>query len=277
MAERLAYLGPPGTFSEEAALRHNRHANLIPFPSNSAVAMAVASGMADEGVLPIENSLEGSVPETLDLLIQETRLFIRHELVINVEHYLLVKPGTEAVVVKVVYSHPQALGQCRRFLERCFPKAQAMAALSTAAAVEEMRNSAQPTAAIGTKRAAELYGVEILAQGIQDSPYNVTRFVVLSPSDHAPTGRDKTSIAFSFAEDKPGVLWNALGEFALRDINLAKVESRPAKEELGKYFFLVDVEGHQEDPAVKEALEGVRQKSNVLKIFGSYPKFSEDK
>jgi prephenate dehydratase len=235
--------------------------------------MAVVSRMADFGVVPIENSLEGSVPETLDLLIQESSLFIRHELVLPVEHYLLVRPGTQASDIKVVYSHPNALGQCRRFLERCFPKAQAMAALSTAAAAEEMLASAIPAAAISNKRAAEIYNAEVLASQVQDNPHNVTRFVVLALSDHPPTGRDKTSIACSL-EDRPGVLWQTLGEFATRTINLTKVESRPSKEELGRYFFLVDLEGHREEPLVQDALEGVRRRASFFRVLGSYPRSS---
>jgi prephenate dehydratase len=195
--------------------------------------------------------------------------------VIPIEHCLLVKPGGSAQEVSVVYSHPQALGQCRRFIERCFPKAQAMAALSTAAAVEEMLQSESPAAAIATRRAAEIYGAEILAQGIQDNPSNFTRFVVLAHHDHPPTGRDKTSLCFSFGEDRPGILYLALGEFATRKINLAKVESRPNKESLGKYVFLLDVDGHREDPPVKEAIAALRAATSMMKVFGSYPRHSD--
>jgi len=144
MAKKIAYLGPPGTFSEEAALKYNEKAQLLPFSSIPAVAAAVDTGIAEEGVVAIENSLEGSVTDTLDLLIHESKLLIRQELVLPVEHHLLVKPGTEALEVKVIFSHPQALGQCRRFLERCFPQAEMMAALSTAAAVEQMMSSSTP-------------------------------------------------------------------------------------------------------------------------------------
>ena len=131
----IAYLGPPGTNAEQAALKYDSQAHLIPFPSVFAVASAVDTGIAGEGIVPIENSLEGSVPDTLDLLIHESRLLICRELVLNIENHLLVKPGTSASGLKIIFSHPQALGQCRRFLERCYPKAQMVAALSTAAAV----------------------------------------------------------------------------------------------------------------------------------------------
>ncbi|HEY8490956.1 MAG TPA: prephenate dehydratase [Dehalococcoidia bacterium] len=274
MARRLAYLGPPGTFAEEAALRYDPEAQLLPFASFSAVATAVDSGMADEGVVAIENSLEGSVPETLDILIHESHLRIRRELVLPVEHCLLVSPGTDADRIEVIYSHPQALGQCRRFLERCFPKARVEAALSTAAAVQDLAKDGR-AAAIGTRRAAELYGAEVLASGIQDQRANETRFVVLAPEDHPPTGRDKTSLALSFSEaqDRPGALVGVLKEFSDRDINLTKVESRPSKESLGKYIFLVDLEGHRQDPTVAAALEAVRAKASLFKIFGSYPRW----
>ena len=144
MAVRLAYLGPPGTFSEEAARTYDPSAQLIPFASIPAVAEAVRSGMAEEGVVPIENSLEGAVNDTLDLLIQESILHIRHELTVPIEHYLLAPSAVQADSIQAIYSHPQALGQCRRFLERCFPKAQVIATLSTVAAVEEMVGSAIP-------------------------------------------------------------------------------------------------------------------------------------
>ena len=275
MAKRIAYLGPPGTFTEEAALLHDETATLIPFPSIPAVAVAVDSGMAEEGVVAIENSLEGSVTDTLDLLIHESRVLIRKELVLPIEHHLLVKPGTASNEVRVIYSHPQALAQCRRFMERCFPKVDVVAALSTAAAVEEMMASEYPAAAIGTQRAAHLYGAQTLARGIQDQASNVTRFVVLAPQDHPPTGNDKTSLCFSFAEDRPGVLCGVLQEFAERNINLAKVESRPSRESLGRYIFLVDLEGHHQDPVVSEALARVREKTSLFKILGSYPKYAE--
>ncbi len=275
MAKRIAYFGPAGTFTQEAALRYDPSAELVPFPSITAAALAVRSGMADEAVVPIENSLEGSVTDTLDLLIREDRLFIRHELVLPIEHCLLVKGETQIPDIQVVFSHPQALGQCRGFLERCFPKAQLVASLSTAAAVEDMKKSQAPAAAIAPARAAEIYGARILARGIQDNPSNRTRFVVLAPSDHPPTGRDKTSLCFYFGENRPGVLYDALGTFARRKINLAKIESRPTKEVLGEYIFLLDLEGHREDPLVKEAIQELKGQASRVKLFGSYPRWSE--
>ena len=273
MAHRLAYLGPAGTFTEEAAIGYSPQAQRLPFPSISGVAHAVQAGMADEGVVPIENSLEGAVNDTLDLLIHGTPLRIRGELVLPIEHCLMALPGVQADALQTITSHPQALGQCRDFLERRFPKVQTMATLSTAAAVESLKESPVPAGAIAPPRAAELYGVEILARAIQDRPNNETRFVVLAHTDHPPTGGDKTSLGF-FLEDAPGLLYNVLGEFARRRINLSKIESRPTKEALGRYIFLVDLEGHREEELVKEALEAVEARVSTLKVFGSYPRWA---
>lgn len=273
-AKRIAFLGPPGTFSEEAALHHDPTAQLLPFASVAAVAAAVDSGMAEEGVVAIENSIEGSVTDTLDILIHESCLSIRQELVLPVDHCLLVRPGMQADDVKVLLSHPQALGQCRRFVERCFPKAEVVAALSTAAAVEEMM-ARENAAAIGTRRAAELYAAEILARDIQDRSDNLTRFVVLAETDHPATGNDKTSLAFSFADDRPGLLMSTLQEFSTRGINLTKVESRPTKERLGEYIFLLDLAGHRSDATVAEALNAVEAQASFFRIFGSYPRYRE--
>lgn len=272
MTKRLAFLGPAGTFSEQAALLCDPRAQLLPFATVAAVAAAVGSGMADEGVMAIENSLEGSVTDTLDVLIYESALQIRQEMVLPIEHCLLAKTGTTADQVQTIYSHPQALGQCRRFLERCFPKARLEASLSTTAAVEQMLQQ-EKTAAVATMRAAELYDVQVLARGIQDNQNNETRFVLIAASDSAATGRDKTSLAFSVAQDRPGSLFDALKEFSERRINLTKIESRPTKQELGKYVFLVDLEGHRTDPKVAEALERVQALAYFFKVLGSYPRF----
>ncbi len=229
--------------------------------------------MADEAVAAIENSLEGSVTDTLDLLIHESKLRICYEMVLPIEHHLLTKPDTRVQEVKLIFSQPQSLAQCRHFLERCFPQASMVAALSNSAAVEQMMASPTPTAAIGPQRAATLYGARIAARNIQDRTPNVTRFVVLAAEDHPPTGRDKTSLCFSFSQDQPGLLFGVLREFADRNINLAKVESRPSKESLGQYIFLIDFEGHRKDPLVAEMLGKVSSKVSMLKVFGSYPRY----
>ena len=272
MTRRLAFLGPPGTFSEEAAILYDAQAQMLPFNSVAAVAAAVDSGLADEGVIAIENSLEGTVTDSVDVLVHESRLAIRGELVLPIRHCLLTRPGLESAGVRVIFSHPQALAQCRRFLERCFPRTQVEAALSTAAAVEEIMGR-QDAAAVATRRAAEIYGAQVLAQDIQDNRLNQTRFAVVGAADSAPTGSDKTSMAFTVAHDRPGTLVGVLQEFSGRQINLTKIESRPSKQELGVYIFLVDLEGHRSDAAVAEALAAVKAKAFFFKVLGSYPRY----
>ena len=271
MTSGLAFLGPAGSYTEQASLSYDPESTLLPFASIPAVASAVDSGLADKGIVPIENSLEGPVTATLDLLIHGSNLFIRHELVLAIQHCLLARPGTKSEEIKVIYSHPQALAQCRAFLEKRFPDVGIIASLSTSAAVEDMQESDPVAAAIANQRCATLYGVQILARGIEDSAGNLTRFIVLASSDHAPTGGDKTSICFDFDYDAPGILYTVLGELSKRGINLAKVESRPTRQSLGRYVFLVDLEGHREEDNVKEALEGVKAQVSMFRIFGSYP------
>ncbi len=273
MAGRIAFLGPVGTFTEQAALAYAPAGELVPFATIPAAVRAVAAGTVEEAVVPIENSLEGPVTYTLDILIHGDRHLINNELVIPIVHCLLARPGNRMEDIRTVYSHPQALGQCREFLERALPDVELVASLSTVAAVEDVKGSPSPAAAISPRRAAGLHGMDILAHGIQDTSSNVTRFVVLASTDHAPTGRDKTSLCFSFDQDSPGRLYGVMGEFAQRDINLAKIESRPTKQSLGEYIFLVDCEGHREDPQVRAAIDGARRQTSMLKILGSYPRW----
>ena len=275
MARTLAFLGPSGTYTEEAALLYDPTAELRPYPNISAVGHAVAANETEQGVAPIENSIEGSVNFTLDLLISEISLFISYEIVIPIEHHLMGQPGTRLEDVQVVYSHPQALAQCRDYLERNFTNAVRSASLSTAQAVGDAMSSDSPAAAIAPRRSAALYNAEILASGIQDVAANATRFVVLSKSDHEPTGNDKTSLFFTFAEDLPGQLYAVMGEFARREINLAKIESRPTKQSLGQYVFFIDCDGHREDPLMSEAIEAIRGKVSLLRVLGSYPKWTQ--
>ena len=271
---RLAYLGPAGTFSETAALRYQPSAELLPCAGEAAVAAAVSSGSANGAVLAIENSLEGSVTGTLDALIHESTLAISHELILPIEQCLIVRPGTKPADVRVIRSHPQALHQCRMYIERRFPKARQEAALSTAGAVQEILDI-EGGAAIGPARAAELHSAEILERGIADDQHNKTRFVVLGKSDSEPTGDDKTSIALTVAHDRPGTLVDVLHEFSDRGINLTKIESRPSREELGIYVFLVDLEGHRSDASVAEALAAVEAQAIFFRVFGSYPRFRD--
>jgi len=270
---KLAFLGPPGTFGEVAAFRFAPDAELVPCPSHAAVAAAVDSGLADAGVVAIENSISGSVAETLDILIHDTALQVQAEMVVPIAHNLIVKPGTRAADVRVIFSHPQAFGQCRKFLQREFPAAQVEAALSTAEAVGLMEKRPGDAAAIGTVRAAELHGAEVLAHAIQDAANNATRFLLIGRGTPPPTGRDRTSIAFTFADDRPGSLAGVLNEFAHRGINCSKIESRPTRLVFGEYVFLIDFDAHRSDPGGADVLEAIRPLCADLKVFGSYPRW----
>ena len=272
-ARRLGYLGPAGTNTELACLAYDAAAARVPYPSIPEVGDAVESGSVDEGVVPIENSVGGSVSVTLDLLAHGSGLAIRNELVSPITHSLLAREGTKLADIRVIYSHPQALDQCRVYVAGKLPDAEPVASLSTSAAVEEMLAADVPSAAIATERAGELYGAHVLERGIEDFPNNMTRFVVLAETDHPRTGDDKTSICFSFDDDAPGILYSVLGEFATRGINLAKIESRPTREALGSYIFLVDLEGHRDDEFIEAALREVERQTSTLKVFGSYPRY----
>ncbi len=273
----IAYLGPQGTFSEEAALASGGNdAAYLPLTSMPAVVTAVETGAATVGVLPIENVLEGSVTTTLDLLIHETSLRIAGETVIPIRQCLVTRPGITLTDVQVLYGHPQSLGQCRRFIERCLPGIPTVASLSNSAAPAEALRDERPAAAISTLRAAELQQAQILARNIQDRADNVTRFIALGRTDAPRTGDDKTSFCFAFdTEDRPGSLVGALDVLAAASINMTKLESRPAKEVLGRYVFLVDINGHRTDRHVAAALEQIRQMTGLFKVFGSYPAWRE--
>lgn len=273
----IAYLGPAGTFSEEAAIAYaaaQPGARLVPLSSIPAVVTAIETGAATVGVLPIENLLEGSVTFTLDLLIHETGLQIAGETVIPIRQYLVARDGIALSDAKVLYGHPQSLGQCRKFIERCLPGVATVASLSNSAAPAEALADERPAVAISTLRAAELTGARIIARDIADTPGNVTRFIVLAPQDSPPTGDDKTSFCFGFLEDRAGTLVAALQELADERINMTKLESRPSKAVLGQYIFLVDINGHRQDPPVARALEKIRARTGMLKLFGSYPRWT---
>ena len=271
MAVRLAYLGPPGTFSEQAALTCDPSLDPRPTLSITAATRAVVKDDADQAIVPIENSLEGSVTETLDLLIHELDLCISREVVLWIRHCLIAPPDVTEDGVRCVYSHPQALAQCRDFLARELPQAEPVAAISTAHAVEAVMGR-RDAVAIAPRRAAEIHGAAVLREGIEDDSRNRTRFVVLGHKDAAPTGDDKTSIVLHLA-DRPGALAGVLQCFARASINLTKIESRPAREELGVYVFLLDFTGHRTDPQVVAVLDQVRCASTKLKVLGSYPRF----
>lgn len=271
---RLGYLGPPGTFGEQAALLYAPTAELVPFTSNGGVVLGVRDGTVEMGIVPIENSLEGAVNETIDTLLQAEHLSICAELVIPVDQNLITGPGTRREDIDVIVSHPQALAQCRAYLEEHFPAARLEAALSTAGAVAEAVHNPN-AAAIGPRRAAEVHGGIVLAAAIQDVKENKTRFIVVAKNDAPPTGADKTSIAFTVPHDRPGTLLGVLKELAERNINLTHIESRPSRRQLGIYVFLIDFDGHRSEPAAAEALEAIRGQAQLFRVLGSYPRFQE--
>lgn len=275
MAGTVGYLGPPGTFGEQAALLHAADATLVSLPTHASVVKGVADGAVQVGIVAIENSLEGSVSETLDAILQHEDVSISRELVLPVEHLLIAGRGTPLEAVHIVMSHPQALAQCRAYLDERLPNVRLEAALSTAAAVEEAVRTPR-AAAVGTRRAADLFHGVIIAESIQDVAHNKTRFVAIARRDAPPTGDDKTSIAFTVTHDRPGTLLGVLGELSARDLNMTRVESRPSRQDLGIYIFLIDFQGHRSDEAVAAALAAVREKAHYFRLLGSYPRFVED-
>lgn len=272
---KLGYLGPAGTYSEEAAYGYDSEAEMVPYASIPTVVNAVESGEIDQCIVPIENSLHGAITDVLDFLVRTDSILIAGELAVPIDHCLMVKPGTKIADLKVVYSHPQSLGQSRIYLEGTLGHAQAIASLSNAQAVIDMQESEEVAGAIAPRRAAEIYGAEVIAEAIQDNPNNYTRFVVLDKTDRPPTGRDMTSVAFQFSEDEPGLLYKALGVLKDNSINMIKIESRPTGEKLGRYTFLIDMELHRADPVGRETIETLREMSSWFKVFGSYPRMEE--
>lgn len=268
---KVAYLGPVGTFSEEAARSYfeSAGADFTPCPSVHDVSRLVDVSDADFGVVPVENSLEGSYTVALGLLL-ETRLMVCGEVERRIHHNLIAKPGTRLQDIRLVVSHSQALAQCREYLERTLPKAERREVASTARAVE-MLKELENAAAIGAMTSAKIYGMEVLAKGIEDQPNNFTRFFILGHTDCQTTGRDKTSIIFA-VRDVPGALFKALEAFSTRDINLTKVESRPTRGQPWQYVFYLDFEGHKDDVKCREALTDLASKCIFLKVLGSYPR-----
>jgi len=271
----VAFLGPRGTFSEEAALQYGGpDAELVAFSSIPALTSAVETGLADVAVLPIENSIEGSVSTTLDLLIYETGLKIIGEAIVPVRHVLVTPVGAKLSDIETIYSHPQALGQTRRFQERFLPKATQVAWLSTAGAIEEVVKLNDPTkAAIGPERAHVLYGGQILARDIQDVRSNLTRFIVLADREMPPSGDDKTLLGLTVKGNVPGILAKVIAPFAREGLQLTKLESRPMKGHLWEYVFLIDFEGHQQDERFQRVLQDLAEPVATLKVFGSFPRF----
>ena len=277
---RVAYLGPPGTFTEEALLAQPdlAEADLVAFRSMPEVLAATAAGDVDLGFVALENSIEGSVLLVLDRLVFDYDLLIQREVVLTIRENLLAPPGMTLADVKRVVSFPDAMAQCRRFFAESLPDAEIVAANSTAGAVREVAENRPPgTAAVGAALAAKLYGLEVLAPDIEDTPgANQTRFVVLARAGvPAPTGHDKTSIVCFQRADRPGSLHAILGQFTARNINLTKLESRPTKHSLGDYCFIIDLEGHVDDEVVADCLRDLKVQLAGVKFLGSYPAAGE--
>ena len=274
---RVAYLGPAGTFAEEAlraSAPPGAEIEELPYPTVYETVMAVQEGEVDRAVVPIENSLEGSVTTTLDALAGEADgVRIAAEVVRPIEHCLVARPGLAIADVRRVISHPQAIAQCAGFLRERLPGADPASAPSTADAVRTAASTSEPWAALGPRLAAELYGGEVLAGGAEDSSDNSTRFVWLAPEGAPPIATAaKTSIVFwGFNDESPGALVGVLGELAEREINLTKIESRPRRVRLGHYMFFADLEGAVDEPRVRDALEALGGRVQTLKVLGSYP------
>ena len=272
---RVGFLGPVGTFTEQALLTQTDLAEctLVPMATFSDVLVATNAGDVDLGFVAIENSIEGTVNVTLDTLAFDVDLMIQREVVISVQLNLLGRPGATLAEIDRVVSFPHATAQCRAFLSRELPHAQTEAANSTADAARLLAESGtRSTAAIGTSLAAKVYGLDVLAEDVEDHPENQTRFFAVGRhSIPAPTGHDKTTLVIFQHADRPGSLLAILQEFAARSINLSKLESRPTKRGLGDYCFLIDFEGHVADELVADCLRTLSAKQAHVKYLGSYP------
>ena len=271
--DRVAYLGPAGTFTETAArliTGTNDPGALAPCGDIIEVLRSVEQGRAARGVVPIENTLEGSVTATLDALAFDTELLIHGELEIPVNLVVAGVPGTRLAEVRTVHSHPVPLSGCRRWLSSTVPDAERVLSTSTAQAAEDVAGMGVGHLAIVNPLAADRYGLEILARDVADRAANSTRFVVVGQHVPAPTGWDKTSIVVFIETNQPGALLKLMEIFAERDLNLTKIESRPTKAELGEYCFFLDVEGHLADERVGDALAAVKRTHRDVKPLGSY-------
>lgn len=270
---KIAYLGPEGTWTHQAAIKKFGHSvNYSPQPNFADVFDKVARRVVDYGVVPIENSTEGAVSHTLDLFV-DSPLHICAQILLRIEHCLMAAiPRGE---IKTLYSHPQVFGQCRDWILRHFPQADLVEVSSTTKAAQIARDeAAKGAAALGGTLAAELSRLDVLETSIQDRATNTTRFLVIGEKTCPPTGKDRTSLLFAI-HDRPGSLVRALQAFDHFHINMSKIESRPSKRKDWEYVFYVDLAGHCEDPALEKAIGELREHCSMVKILGSYPDSAE--
>lgn len=270
-----AFLGPRGTYSEQAAVEFaGDDSDLLEVSNFAAAVAAVENGRADFAVVPVENSIEGPVSQSLDILIHETDLKLYAEVEVAIQHVLIGVVGADLSRVTHVHSHPQALAQCNRWLNANLPHAERVAAMSTSGAVQMVVEQGDPThVGIGPERSQVIYGGEIVARRIQDAANNRTRFMALAHHDAEPTGRDKTFVAMRMDKNLPGSLYTALGPFARTNVQLTNIITRPTKGLLGEYVFLVDFEGHRKEPHIASLLDEMREITEDLKIIGSCPRY----
>jgi len=274
---RIAFLGPAGTFSEDAlrAAVGEAEIDARAAPTVYEAIRAVAEGEAERALVPFENSIEGAVRSTLDTLAFEApSVAIAGEHDHPITNSLIAREAVPLERVEVVLSHPQASAQCARFIREQLPLAEVRAAASTAEAVREVSVSPEPWAALGAASAARIYGCVVLREGVEDAPDNVTRFVWIAPAGTRPGGEGlwRTTLVFSeLGADHPGALVEALTEFSRRQVNLTRIESRPRRRGLGRYMFFIDLDGAENEPAVAEAIEALRGKAESVRILGSYP------
>lgn len=271
---KVGFLGPRGTYTQEALqkLLLVSDENMIPYPTETDVIRAVDRGEVDKGMVPIENSIEGSVNATLDVLAFGANLVIEREVIIPINHSLMAKPGVKLEDITTVVSHRQSMAQCRNYLSENLPQATLELAGSNAGAAKLVAEQGGTMAAIGPRLAAQLYGLNVLDIGIEDFEDNQTRFVLVGKEPAPSTGHDKTSIVCFIYEDHPGSLLLILQEFAYRYINLTKIQSRPTKRGLGDYCFFIDFEGHRDDEIIASTLKCLKCKVREVKVLGSYPK-----
>jgi chorismate mutase/prephenate dehydratase len=265
---KVAYLGPQGTFTQAAVLKRFGHAcHSVPCASIDEVFRAVESGETNYGVVPVENSTEGAVGRTLDLLLQSP-LKVCGEVMLPVHQCLLSQTADPAQILRV-FSHPQSLGQCQGWLSAHLPNAERISVASNAEAAALASQQPQ-TAAVAGRMAAEYYGLPILAENIEDDPRNTTRFLVIGNHDVAPSGNDRTSLVMS-APNRPGAVHALLMPLAKHGVSMTKLESRPARSGMWEYVFYMDIEGHQNDDTAAAALAELMQVASFLKVLGSYP------